>query len=278
MALYHAQGGKTIDDPSVRRDVQSLARKLRESKGVKQVITSYSLGDPFLVSRDRTSTLLAVFYKNLTQTEREDDAVLINNRLADPPKVILGGQAVANTELRAQVKDDLRKAELIGFPLLLLASLFVFRGLVAALIPIIVGLIAVFGTFMVLRGVNALTSVNVFAINVVTALGLGLAIDYSLFLISRYREELVRVGHGRPDNLVYGATETPAKVAFGAEDFAGTQGRRCGGPCSRPDGRSSSRRPLSPRRWRPCSCFHSPSCTRWASAAPLRRSSPCSSR
>jgi RND superfamily putative drug exporter len=224
VALYRAQGGKTVDDPSVRREVQSLAQKLRRGRDVKRVLTFYDTRDPFFVSRDRKSTALAVFYGVLTQAQREDRAKELKDALADPPKIEFGGQAIVNSELREQVKKDLSKAELIGFPLLLIASLFVFRGVVAALIPILVGVITVFGTFMILRLINAVGNVNVFAINIVTALGLGLAIDYSLFLVSRYREELVRVGRGRPQNQAYGATDTPAKLTFGAEDFAGTQG------------------------------------------------------
>jgi uncharacterized membrane protein YdfJ with MMPL/SSD domain len=224
VALYRAPTGETVDDPAVRAGVQRLARQLRQTRDVKRVLTYYDTRDPFFVSRDRTSTVLAVFYGVLSQPRREDLAKAIKDKFADPPTVEFGAQAVVSSELRDQVKKDLGKAELIGFPLLLLASLLVFRGVVAALLPILVGVITIFGTFMVLRLVNAIGNVNVFAINIVTALGLGLAIDYSLFLVSRYREELVRVGRNRPANVVYGATETPAKVSFGAEDFAGTQG------------------------------------------------------
>lgn len=224
VALYTAPDGKTIEDPSVRAGVQRLARQLRQSKDVKQVLTFYGTRDPSLVSRDHTATVLAVFYRPLSQATREDRAKALKDKFADPPRIEFGGQAIVNSELRAQVKKDLSKAELIGFPLLLLASLLVFRGVVAALLPILVGVITIFGTFLILRLINSIGSINVFAINIVTALGLGLAIDYSLFLVSRYREELVRVGRGRAQNLAYGAADTPEKVTFGAEDFAGTQG------------------------------------------------------
>jgi RND superfamily putative drug exporter len=223
VALYRAQGGKTVDDPSVRSDVETLARKLRGTKDVRRVLTFYETRDPFFVSRDRRATVLAVFFAPLSQPQREDRAKAIKDRFANPPKVEFGAQAVVNSELREQVKKDLSRAEAIGFPLLFIVSLFVFRGVVAALIPILVGMITIFCTFAVLRAVNMIGHVNVFAINIVTALGLGLAIDYSLFLVSRYREELVRVGRGRPNTPAYGAKDTPPKLTFGVEDFAGTQ-------------------------------------------------------
>jgi RND superfamily putative drug exporter len=94
------------------------------------------------------------------------------------------------------VESDLRRAEMIAFPLLFLLSLLFFRSLVAALLPLVVGLLAIVSTFLMLRVVNELTDVSIFAINLVTGLGLGLAIDYSLFIVSRYREEIARSGPG----------------------------------------------------------------------------------
>ena len=95
-----------------------------------------------------------------------------------------------------QVEHDLRTAELYAFPLLFLLSLLFFRSLVAALLPLLVGGLAIVGTFLMLRVASELTSVSIFALNLVTGLGLGLAIDYSLFIVSRYREEIARNGPG----------------------------------------------------------------------------------
>jgi uncharacterized membrane protein YdfJ with MMPL/SSD domain len=95
-----------------------------------------------------------------------------------------------------QVERDLRTAELYAFPLLLLLSLLFFRSLVAALLPLLVGGLAIVGTFLTLRLASDVTSISIFALNVATGLGLGLAIDYSLFIVSRYREEVARTGPG----------------------------------------------------------------------------------
>jgi RND superfamily putative drug exporter len=108
----------------------------------------------------------------------------------------VGGPAVAQKEVNEQVERDLRTAELYAFPLLFLLSLLFFRSLVAALLPLLVGALAIVGTFLMLRVASELTSVSIFALNLVTGLGLGLAIDYSLFIVSRYREEIARSGAG----------------------------------------------------------------------------------
>jgi trehalose monomycolate/heme transporter len=105
--------------------------------------------------------------------------------------VTVGGPAVANEQINASVTSDLAKAELLAFPLLIILSLLFFRGR-AALMPLAVGIVTVLGTFLVLTGVNQVYGLSVFALNLVIGLGLGLAVDYSLFLVTRYREELAR--------------------------------------------------------------------------------------
>ena len=105
---------------------------------------------------------------------------------------------LATAQANEQVENDLRRAELLAFPLLFLLSLLFFRSLVAALLPLIVGGLAIVGTMLMLSAAAGLGSISVFALNLVTGLGLGLAIDYSLFIVSRYREELARRGPG-PD-------------------------------------------------------------------------------
>jgi uncharacterized membrane protein YdfJ with MMPL/SSD domain len=83
---------------------------------------------------------------------------------------------------------------MLAFPLLFLLSLLFFRSLVAALLPLLIGGLAIVGTFFILRIASEVGSISIFALNLTTGLGLGLAIDYSLFIVSRYREELARRG------------------------------------------------------------------------------------
>ena len=108
----------------------------------------------------------------------------------------VGGTAVANEEVRAQSEHDLFRAELIAFPLLFLLALWVFRGVVAAALPLLAGGLSIVTTLALIRAANDVRPISVFALNLVTGAGLGLAIDYSLLLLSRYREELVRHGPG----------------------------------------------------------------------------------
>ena len=113
------------------------------------------------------------------------------------PGVLVGGGAVAGPVVGDQVSEGLAKAEMLAFPLLFLLTLFVFRGAIAALLPLFVGLLTIMTTFLGLRLFNEATSLSIFALNLAIGLGLGLAIDYSLFVLSRYREEMERDGPGR---------------------------------------------------------------------------------
>ena len=112
------------------------------------------------------------------------------------PGVVVGGAAVAQEQVNKQVEEDLKKAELLAFPLLFLLSLLFFRSLVASVLPLMIGGLAIVGTFLILRIASEFGSISIFALNLTTALGLGLAIDYSLFIVSRYREEIAKSGPG----------------------------------------------------------------------------------
>ncbi|MDX6720289.1 MAG: putative drug exporter of the superfamily [Solirubrobacteraceae bacterium] len=152
-----------------------------------------------LVSRDGRSTYVAAFVRN--DASESATAARIEQALADLPGVVVGGYAVAVPAVTEQVSQDLRRAETLAFPLLFLLSLVVFRGALAALLPLFVGVLTIMGTFLGLRIVNEVMPLSIFALNLTIGLGLGLAIDYSLFVLSRYREEMERAGPGR-DALV----------------------------------------------------------------------------
>ena len=122
--------------------------------------------------------------------ERSADAVDRVRPLLAGSGVRLGGNDVAFSEINKRVTSDLKRAETLAFPILLLLSFWVFRGLVAALLPLLVGGFAIVATFLLLRLVDQFAGMSIFAVNLVTGLGLGLGIDYSLFVLSRYREEL----------------------------------------------------------------------------------------
>ncbi len=103
--------------------------------------------------------------------------------------VTVGGPAVAGEQINSTVTRDLGFAELLAFPLLIGLSILFFRGR-AALMPLAVGIVTVLGTFLVLTGVNHVYNLSIFALNLVIGMGLGLAVDYTLFLVTRFRQEL----------------------------------------------------------------------------------------
>ena len=108
--------------------------------------------------------------------------------------VTAGGAAVTAHQLNETTEDDLRRIELYAAPLLFLLSLLVFRGLVAAALPLVVGVLSIVTTLLLLRLLTNVMEIDVFVVNIVIGLGLGLAIDYSLFVISRFRDELAAGG------------------------------------------------------------------------------------
>jgi RND superfamily putative drug exporter len=111
--------------------------------------------------------------------------------------VAMAGFAPSFNEVNDQTRTDLTNAELIAFPALAVLLLLVFRGVIAAGIPLLLGGISIVGTLLVLRAMSAVVDTSVFALNITTALSLGLAVDYALLLVSRYREELGREGATR---------------------------------------------------------------------------------
>ncbi len=178
------------------RRIRELERLIAADPAVASVDGYGDTGSRAFISRDGDDTYLAVALRPTDDDAIQAAAERIVADLDGEPGVSVGGSAVAQEQINAQVEDDLRRAELYAFPLLFLLSLLFFRSLVAALLPLLVGGLAIVGTMLTLRVAAELGSVSIFALNLVTGLGLGLAIDYSLFIVSRYREELARSGPG----------------------------------------------------------------------------------
>ncbi|HEX5087488.1 MAG TPA: MMPL family transporter [Nocardioides sp.] len=172
--------------------VQQVSDSLAAQPGVARVTSAASRGDPDgLVSRDGTQALVLGTLSAHADDDEVAQAVL--DTFDGRAGVTVGGPAVAGLQIGSTVTEDLGRAEMLAFPVLILLSLLFFRGR-AALIPLVVGVTTVLGTFLVLTGANHLYGLSIFALNLVIGLGLGLAIDYTLFLLTRYREELDRQG------------------------------------------------------------------------------------
>jgi uncharacterized membrane protein YdfJ with MMPL/SSD domain len=181
-----------------QKRIQGVEEQLRSNPDVARVTGYLETQNPDFVSREGNSTYLAVGLKPTDDKAEQDAAKAIADDLSGQPGVTVGGIALAQEQVNKQVEKDLRMAELLAFPILFLLSLIFFRSVVAALLPLMIGGLAIVGTFLLLRIANEFVDVSIFALNLTTGLGLGLAIDYSLFVVSRYREEIAKSGPGAP--------------------------------------------------------------------------------
>jgi uncharacterized membrane protein YdfJ with MMPL/SSD domain len=174
-------------DPAAANGARRVAALLAAQPGFQRVLDYPAARLPELLSRDGRQTLVLAAFAT---RERSAEAVAHIRPQVAGSGVRLGGEGVAFTELNERTSSDLRTAEMFAFPILLALSFWVFRGLIAATLPLLVGGFAIVITFLLLRLVDQFLGLSIFAVNLVTGLGLGLGIDYSLFILSRYREEL----------------------------------------------------------------------------------------
>jgi len=212
--LVTAEDGD-VDAPAVQAVGLALTEELAAWPGADDVVSYWSLGGPPpLASTDGRAALVVGRIAGEPDEAAEGLADAVAGERG-PVTVEVGGSLEVFHQIGTTIEGDLARAESIAVPVTLVLLVAVFGGLVAAFLPVGVGMLAVLGAFLVLTGITALTDVSIFSINLVTALGLGLAIDYSLFVVSRFREEL---GAGRSvEGAVVRTVETAGRtVAFSA--------------------------------------------------------------
>ena len=212
----------TVNSPDVRAAGLALTRRLGRATGVVTSSSYWSLGDvPQLRSRDQRQALIVASLRGSDDAKIKLAATLTPAYTANGNIVTTGvtGTVEVTRELAVQAQKDLAKSDLLTAPFTFVALLIVFGSLVAALLPLGVALLAVLGTFVVLTLLAKLTTVSVFSLNLATGLGLGLAIDYSLFVVSRYREELAR-GVSGPVAIGRSMQTAGRTVAFSAGTVA----------------------------------------------------------
>jgi RND superfamily putative drug exporter len=186
--------GDARTDPVAQRESDRVLSLLASQPGFQRAIDYPKTHLPLLVSHDGHLTLVLAAFANRDYSTRSVEHV--RARVAGSG-VRFGGNDVAFNEINKTTSSDLQRAEMLAFPILLLLSFWVFRGLVAAALPLLVGGFAIVITFLLLRLIDQFAGVSVFAVNLVTGMGLGLGIDYALFVLSRYREELASTADTR---------------------------------------------------------------------------------
>jgi RND superfamily putative drug exporter len=197
--------GSPVTSPTAAAAGAELTRRLAAEPGVTGVASYWQVKAPALLSGDGSAALITADLAG-TDGEKEDAAALITadlNGVHGPLTVVVGGRSAVFDAVGSTIEHDLAKAESFAVPLTFLLLLFVFGTLVASGLPLVIGAVSVLGSFFVLWILTLFTEVSVFSINLVTGLGLGLAIDYALLMTTRFREELAA---GYPVDAAVGRT------------------------------------------------------------------------
>ena len=190
--LIHARTG-SVDGSAVTASGTALATRLAGDPRLSAVTSYWSSHSPRLRSTDGSDALILTHVVgNDDQAATTATALLADYAHQDKPTITVRVGGALGTDINTQVTKDLALAESIAVPITLLLLLLAFGSMVAALLPLGIGLLAIVATLAELSVLTHVTSVSIFAINLTTALGLGLGIDYALLMVSRFREELSR--------------------------------------------------------------------------------------
>jgi uncharacterized membrane protein YdfJ with MMPL/SSD domain len=189
IAIYRSKT-LTADQPAFEQQVEKTLAGI-PSGTTTSVITAWDSGDPSMISSDKHAVQVLISIAGDTQAVQSDNNdLLVPTLKSDDLQTDIAGPWSVYKGVNETVSKDLARAESFSLPIVLILSLLIFGSLVAASMPVMVGALSVIGGLAVVRLITNVTEVSVFSINVISLLGMGLAIDYALFVISRYREEL----------------------------------------------------------------------------------------
>ncbi len=192
MVLYSSRTQNARFSPAFREAVTSTLAGLPKTD-VESVASYWSTGSRQFVSTNGRETYAVLEMAGGTDAARQQSYDAISGQLSAPGLTTQVGGTVPTYEgINHNVSSDIGRAEAFSLPVLLVLMLVIFGGLVAASLPVAIGGIAILGSFTALRLLTLITSVSTYSINITTIMGLGLGIDYGLFLVSRFREELHR--------------------------------------------------------------------------------------
>ncbi|WP_110946219.1 MMPL family transporter [Streptomyces avicenniae] len=220
--LVHAPGG--VDSPAATRAGTALGERLADEPGVSAVVSYWGEGRPAPLRGEEGDMALVLAALSGDDTEVAERLGTLEPRYEgeqDGLTVEFGGAAVVGEELAEAGERDAVRGEMIAFPLMLVVLVLIFGSLVAAALPLITGLITILLSLGLIWALASVTDVNIFAVNIVTLLGLGLAVDYSLLVVSRYREEIAK-GHGTAEAIHRTMRSAGRTVAFSAVTVAVT--------------------------------------------------------
>jgi RND superfamily putative drug exporter len=189
-------GTRSVDDPAVVAEAASLEKEVAATKGIKRTLSYWSAGGaPSLRATDGKAAFLFIYAA--IENYDFDGYGAVGKIIAEEfdgeyksLEVYAGGGAVVTNAINSKIKTDLLLAEGIAIPLTFILLAFVFGALVASAMPLVVGVGAILGSFFFTYLLTLVTDVSVFALNLITGLGLGLGIDYALLIVNRFREEM----------------------------------------------------------------------------------------
>jgi RND superfamily putative drug exporter len=208
----------SVDDPAVAAAGQRLAAQFAGERDVTQVVTYWSAGRPdTLRSRDGHRALLLARIGGTDDNMVKRAAALTPaySKNIDGFDVRVGGIAETFNEVGKTIEHDIVRAEVIAFPVVAILLILVFGSAIAAGLPLLIGVLSILGTFLALHVTVQFTDVSIYSVNLATSLGLGLGIDYSLFMVTRFREEL-RKGREVPDAVAATVRTAGRTVLFSA--------------------------------------------------------------
>jgi RND superfamily putative drug exporter len=190
VVLYAAPAGTTVDDPALARKINDKLAALPPAD-VSKVVSYWNTHVPALADVSKTHGLATITLASTDQTKQSEQYAAIADQLAvDGVQTQVGGQAPLQKTITDKSMSDVEFAEFVSLPVVLVLLVVIFGSVVAALMPVLVGGLSILGALGVLRLISLGLDVNTFAVNVASLLGLGLAIDYGLFTVGRFREEL----------------------------------------------------------------------------------------
>ncbi|HEU5332680.1 MAG TPA: MMPL family transporter [Actinocrinis sp.] len=203
--------GGDVTAPAVRAQVESAVAAVRQISGVAKVADPY----PARVAADHQAVALPVTFAYGLSGDDEStavDAAAARLHQITGAQVDVSGGPLLDHEMNHSAKKSVEKAEEISLPLVLVAMVFVFGGITAALLPLMVALASIACTFLILLGFSDVTKLSTYSLQITTMIGLGLAIDYSLLIITRFREERARTWD--VDKAVANTVATAGRTVF----------------------------------------------------------------